>query len=255
MRPAPGSRRASRPAPSGHRGARPAPPAAEQRDFTVPSATPSICSRLRDRHTVHVDEHQDHPLVLGKAGQGLAHVEARLGRGVRGRGRSMMSMSAASPARRRTSRSRRSRSRQALTTMRCSQVVTAASPRKDPARRKAVMKPSWTQSAASSRSPVVRTATAHIRSRCRRNSSPKASVSPATWRAMRARSESRRPRASRSCQSVTSTSPRHGAVAAVVVGGELGEPDDDVLTLGAGLAPGSSRCRWPRPSRRPWWRP
>ena len=60
------------------------------------------------------------------------------------------------------------RSRQALTTIRCSQVVTAASPRKDPARRNAAIMPSWRPSAASSGLPMVRSATAHSRSRCRR---------------------------------------------------------------------------------------
>ena len=76
----------------------------------------------------------------------------------------------------------RSRSRQALTTTRCSQVVTAASPRKDPARRNAAIIPSWRPSAASSGLPIVRRATAHSRSRCRAKSSPKASASPSTCR-------------------------------------------------------------------------
>ena len=86
-------------------------------------------------------------------------------------------------------RRRRSWSRQALTTMRCSQVDTAESPRNEPARRKAEMKASWTQSAASSRSPVVRSATAHIRSRWRRKISSKAAGSPATWSASSSVSE------------------------------------------------------------------
>ena len=47
-------------------------------------------------------------------------------------------------------------------------------------RRKAAMKPSWTQSAASSGSRTVRRATAHIRSLCRRKSSAKAWSSPLT---------------------------------------------------------------------------
>src|SRR5665648_977937 len=63
--------------------------------------------------------------------------------------------------------------------MRCSQVVTAESPRKESARRKAAMNASCTASAAISGSRVVRKATAHIRSRWRRKSSPKASGSPA----------------------------------------------------------------------------
>ena len=75
---------------------------------------------------------------------------------------------------------RRIRSRQALTTIRCSQVVTAESPRKLPARRKAEIIASCSASAASSGSDRVRTATAHSRSRCRRKSVPKASESPAT---------------------------------------------------------------------------
>ena len=85
---------------------------------------------------------------------------------------------------------RRTRSRQALTTMRCSQVVTRASPRKDPAARYADRHASWTASAASSGSPRVRSATAHSRWRCCRTSASKASGSPATWAASRARSRS-----------------------------------------------------------------
>ena len=83
---------------------------------------------------------------------------------------------------------RRSRSRQALTTIRCSQVVTAESPRKDSARLKAEMRASWSASAASSGLPVVRSATAHSRSRWRANSSPKAAGSPATCASSRATS-------------------------------------------------------------------
>ena len=78
---------------------------------------------------------------------------------------------------------RRTRSRQALTTIRCSHVVTAASPRKVSARRKADSSASWTASAASSRSPSVRSATDQSRSRWRRTSSPNAFGSPATWAA------------------------------------------------------------------------
>ncbi len=69
---------------------------------------------------------------------------------------------------------RRIRSRQALTTIRCSQVVTAESPRNDPAALYAEISASCSASAASSRSRVVRSATAHNRSRCRRTSSSKA---------------------------------------------------------------------------------
>ena len=86
-------------------------------------------------------------------------------------------------------RVRRSRSRQALTTIRCSHVVTADSPRKDPALRYAAMKASWTQSEASSGSPQVRTATAHIRSLWRLKISAKASRSPAQCAASNSASE------------------------------------------------------------------
>ena len=98
--------------------------------------------------------------------------------------------------RRRAAR-RRSWSRQALTTMRCSQVVTAESPRKSPARRKAEIIASCRASAASSGSQTVRSATAHSRSRCLRNSSPKASLSPATCRRRSSVSEGRRRRMGR----------------------------------------------------------
>src|SRR5580698_1009389 len=77
---------------------------------------------------------------------------------------------------------RRSRSSEALTTIRCSQVVTADSPRKSPARRKAEIIASWRASAASSGSQTMRRATAHSRSLWRRNSAPKASWSPARCR-------------------------------------------------------------------------
>jgi hypothetical protein len=69
---------------------------------------------------------------------------------------------------------RRILSRQAFTTIRCSQVVTWDSARKLPAARNAEMNASWRASAASSGSRSVRSATAHIRSRCRRTSSLKA---------------------------------------------------------------------------------
>jgi hypothetical protein len=75
---------------------------------------------------------------------------------------------------------RRIRSRAAFTTILCSQVVTAESPRKWSARRNAAIIASCRASAASSGSPSVRTATAQSRSRCRPNSSPNASLSPAT---------------------------------------------------------------------------
>src|SRR5688500_15924687 len=88
------------------------------------------------------------------------------------------------------------------------------------------MKPSWTQSAASSRSPVVRTATAQRRSRCRRNSSPKASGSPSTCRAMRSRSGAS---SSPAMSALDLDLAEDRAVATVVVLRELGEPHDDVL--------------------------
>ena len=112
------------------------------------------------------------------------------GRRARRRARPRSSRSSGSGSAARTRR-RRSRSRQALTTIRCSQVVTAASPRKESARRNAEISASWRASAASSGSPVVRRATAHSRSRCRANRSPKASGSPATWASSSARSSSR----------------------------------------------------------------
>ena len=76
---------------------------------------------------------------------------------------------------------RRIRSRHAFTTIRCSQVVTAESPRKLAARLNAEINASCSASAASSGSDMVRTATAHNRSRCRANSCPNASGSPSTW--------------------------------------------------------------------------
>ena len=74
---------------------------------------------------------------------------------------------------------RRRRSRHALTTIRCNQVVTWASPRKVAAERCALSSASWRASAASSGSPVVRRATAQSRSRCRPTSVVNAVGSPA----------------------------------------------------------------------------
>src|SRR5665648_441651 len=121
--------------------------------------------------------------------------------------------------------------------MRCSQVVTAESPRKESARRKAAMNASCTASAAISGSRVVRKATAHIRSRWRRKSSPKASGSPAQCAESSSRSGSSR-RSSRRDMSVHSVEcdlrERDAELAAVL--DQRGEPDDDVLRFwhGAG---------------------
>ena len=84
---------------------------------------------------------------------------------------------------------RRIRSRQALTTIRCSQVVTAESPRKSPARRNAEIIASCSASAASSGSPSVRSATAHSRSRWRVNNIPNAVALPAQCLRSRSRSD------------------------------------------------------------------
>ena len=179
---------------------------------------------------------------------------------------------------------RRSRSRQALTTIRCSQVVTAASPRNDSARRKAETSASWRASAASSGLPVVRRATAHSRSRWRRNSSPNASGSPARCASIRATS----------WRLVDSSTPpaRHGGQDLTVMSAisprkppdgrrQLGQPDEqvagrrcrvegDVAALGGVLLPAdpvelvdgvrglgdalrrrrTRRRRWGRPTKR-----
>ena len=107
----------------------------------------------------------EHDLLAGSTRDRHRRARRRARRAPRGR------RAAASAAR---TFARRSRSRQALTTIRCSQVVTAASPRKESARRNAEIIASWSASAASSGWPVVRRATAHSRSRCRAKSSPKA---------------------------------------------------------------------------------
>ena len=158
---------------------------------------------LRDGVALHVDQHQRRLLVGGQRRRGRRAPgraarrrrrgpPGRLGRPVSGRrarrrGRRAPRGRRAAGSAARTLR-RRSRSRQALTTIRCSQVVTAASPRKESARRKAEISASWRASAASSGLPVVRSATAQSRSRCRRNSSPNASGSPARWASTRAAS-------------------------------------------------------------------
>ena len=72
----------------------------------------------------------------------------------------------------------RSRSRQALTTTRCSQVVTCASPRKLPARRNAAMYASCRASAASSGLRITRSAMAQRRSWWRPTSTANAAGSP-----------------------------------------------------------------------------
>src|SRR6476469_9547668 len=127
---------------------------------------------------------------------------------------------------RRTLAARR-QSRKALTTTRCSQVVTAASPRKLSARRYAATSPSWSPSAASWGLPMVRSATAQRRSRCRVNSVAKASGSPATWAARRSTSE-------RSSAGASVTLHHDlGDLAAVLAahGGQRGQPDHDVAAL------------------------
>ncbi len=150
--------------------------------------------RLGDGVALHVDQHQRGLLVgrqLLERGQHPPRDARRRRRGPPGRDRgpargrrarlpraACSSRSSGSGSAARTLR-RRSRSRQALTTIRCSQVVTAASPRNDSARRNAEISASWRASAASSGLPVVRRATAQSRSRWRRNSSPNASGSPA----------------------------------------------------------------------------
>ena len=96
-----------------------------QRDFTVPSATSRTGCRLGHRQAVHVDEDERHPLALGEPVQRLPHVEARLDLAVRVGAVGKLALG----QRPWSGLSRRSRSRQALTTIRCSQVVTAASPR------------------------------------------------------------------------------------------------------------------------------
>ena len=143
---------------------------------------------LGDRVALHVDQHQRGALLVGQRAQGVEDQSRAARRGRRGRPgrRSRRSPTGASPRSPRSSRSSgsasvrrtfaaRRRSRQALTTTRCSQVVTAASPRKVPARRYAATRPSWRPSAASSRLPMVRSATAQSRSRWRAKSTPNAS--------------------------------------------------------------------------------
>ncbi len=160
----------------------------EQRDFTVPTATPSTwAASATGRRTCRRGRG---PRAAPRAGaRGPRDVELGLdvGRGVlddgeRRAGADTVLPGPTSSSSGRVGRTARrgARSRQALTTMRCSQVVTAESPRKRSAARRADTRASWTASAASSRSPVVRRATAHSRSRWRRTTSPKASGSPAT---------------------------------------------------------------------------
>ena len=139
----------------------PAPPAARAAAWPAPRAGPAA-GRRRSRP------------ARGRRGRRTA---------VRADPRSLCSSrSSGSASVRRTFAARR-RSRQALTTTRCSQVVTAASPRKVSARRYAATRPSCRPSAASCGLPIVRRATAQSRSRWRVNSRPNASGSPATWAA------------------------------------------------------------------------
>ena len=100
--------------------------------------------RLLDRVALHVDQHQRRPLVGVEPAQGGSDLVPLLRPPPPGRSARARPARASGPGPRaaasaaRTFRLR-SRSRQALTTTRCSQVVTAASPRKLPARRKAAM--------------------------------------------------------------------------------------------------------------------
>ena len=99
---------------------------------------------------MHVDEHEREALSLGQAREGGTHVEPRLDGGVVVVRVGQVELGeVAGPAH--ETRSRRILSMHALTTMRCSHVVTAASPRYASALRKAEMKASCTASAASSR--------------------------------------------------------------------------------------------------------
>ena len=133
---------------------------------------------IRHRVAEHVHHDQRGPLIRDQRAQRGQHVQRDVL--VRAAGGVLASRSR-SPATGRAAR-RRIRSRQAFTTIRCSQVVTAESPRKSAARRNAEIIASCRASAASSASPIVRSATAHKRSRWRRNNWPNASASPVTWR-------------------------------------------------------------------------
>ena len=136
---------------------------------------------IRHRVAEHVHHDQRGPLVRDQRAQRGQHVQrdVLVRGGLRGPGQQVQVM--LPPATGRAAR-RRIRSRQAFTTIRCSQVVTAESPRKSAARRNAEIIASCRASAASSASPIVRSATAHKRSRWRRNNWPNASASPVTWR-------------------------------------------------------------------------
>ena len=150
--------------------------------------------RLGDRVALHVDQHQRRALLRRAAvRQRVEHLPPALARARRRRRgprwrrwprssepRSPYSSRSSGSGSARRTFAARIRSRQALTTTRCSQVVTAASPRNDPARRYAATMPSCRPSAASSGLPMVRSATAQSRSRCRPKRTPNASRSPAT---------------------------------------------------------------------------
>ena len=115
----------------------------EHRDFTVPSAQSSITRHLGDRSSPPCRPapapRAARPAAwrarrgrraAGRRDGGLLRVVGRAGGGARStRGRRCSSRSSGRASVRRTFAARR-RSRQALTTTRCSQVVTAASPRK-----------------------------------------------------------------------------------------------------------------------------
>ena len=122
----------------------------KQRDFTVPSATPSTCAASATGRPCMSTSTSAIRCPSGSRAR-ASRTSRRVSTDAWWSCRSGRSSSPRSPARRTATFSRRSRSRQALTTMRCSQVVTAASPRKASARRKAEMKASCTASAASSR--------------------------------------------------------------------------------------------------------
>jgi hypothetical protein len=131
---------------------------------------------------------------------------------------------------------RRIRSRQALTTIRCSQVVTADSARNDPAARYAEISASCRASAASSGSRSVRRATAQSRSLCRRTRVSKAYRSPPAW------------------ARISSASPRSGSVTngeyPPAGAGRRGAVGGLAWSGGSLVAPPVSGRTGPRPGRR-----
>ncbi len=116
----------------------------EHRDFTVPYRAVEHLGGLRDGVALHVHQHQRGPLLGGQPRAGPPPPVGDVRRPApRRRGRARPRWSPATHGRRSSSRSSgsgsarrtfaaRSRSRQALTTTRCSQVVTCASPRNEP---------------------------------------------------------------------------------------------------------------------------